>query len=82
MPTDKEYALMAGAAYFSTRGSANRLPAPDGWTEISHKIGGLGFEASVFKKGNEIVISFAGTGTTIDWVTNILLAETGSGLTY
>jgi hypothetical protein len=29
-----DYALMAGASYISNRPLVNRLPTPDGWTEI------------------------------------------------
>jgi hypothetical protein len=34
MPTDRDYALMAGAAYTSTRTEPNRIPWPQaqGWT--------------------------------------------------
>jgi len=63
-----DYALMAGAAYFSTRDVINRLPFPEGsgWSRLA---GGFdhrqddssGFEAAAFVKGGEIVISFAGT---------------------
>lgn len=57
-------ALMAGAAYFSTRDVINRFPVPQGWTErIENRVrdDSTGFEARTFQKGNEIVISFAGT---------------------
>lgn len=59
-------ALMAGAAYRSTRNEKNRFPSPtgNGWGEIpsSHiDIVSSGFEAVSFKRGDEIVISFAGT---------------------
>ncbi len=57
-------ALMAGAAYFSTRDAINRFPVPQGWTErIENRVrdDSSGFEARTFQKGNEIVISYAGT---------------------
>jgi len=57
-------ALMAGAAYLSTRPEINRFPVPQGWTErIENRASNenSGFEARAFQKGNEIVISFAGT---------------------
>jgi Ca2+-binding RTX toxin-like protein len=69
MPDIKlDYALMAGAAYFSTRGDVNRIPAPAGWIPLDptagldhRQIDLSGFEAAAFTNGsNEIVISFAG----------------------
>jgi hypothetical protein len=57
-------ALMAGAAYFSTRPAENRLPIAAGWAEqIQNRVSGgsSGFEARTFQHGSEIVISFAGT---------------------
>ncbi|HYW57028.1 MAG TPA: putative Ig domain-containing protein, partial [Polaromonas sp.] len=56
-------ALMAGQVYLSTRTSINKLPVPDGWSEIplSHVNLTTGFEAGAFFKGNQIVISYAGT---------------------
>ena len=62
-----EYALMAGNAYFDTRDKINRIPYPGylGWDpisgELNHKVGTDGFEARAFVKGNELVISYAGT---------------------
>ena len=58
-------AMMAGAAYRSTRLEKNSFPVPSGsgWEEIlnSHTQKSSGFEAVSFRKGNQIVISFAGT---------------------
>jgi hypothetical protein len=57
-------ALMAGAAYFSTRSDINRFPIPQGWTErIEYRTrdDSTGFEARSFQKGADIVISYAGT---------------------
>jgi len=61
-------ALMAGRAYQTTRGKINWFPVPvtDGWTEFFHVPNSdypisSGFEAVYFQRGNEIVISFAGT---------------------
>lgn len=61
-----EYSLMAGAAYFSTRDSKNRIPRPDGWEQIDKapwhtQENTTGFEAVAFTRGTDIVISFAGT---------------------
>jgi hypothetical protein len=64
MATDIEYALMAGASYISTRPDVNKFPVPVGWTERRDKRESdpvSGFEATYFTKGDEIVISFAGT---------------------
>lgn len=63
MPSNPEYALMAGAAYFSTRDDINRFPIPDGWEEVpqSHVALPSGFEAITFQSGSQIVISYAGT---------------------
>ena len=80
-----EYALMAGRAYQTTRGQINWLPdlTTLGWTEYLHIPNPdipttKGFEASFFQKGNEIVISFAGTGSGVDWLANL---AGGIGLT-
>jgi hypothetical protein len=76
-------ALMAGVAYRSTRDSRNRFPIPQGWLEIplSHVTRPSGFEAISFQRGNEIVISYAGTDFTDlfgDWTkANFPLAKEG-----
>lgn len=67
--TPIEYALMAGAAYETTRGEINRIPHPNGWEpldpdkSLEHRQNDFsGFEAAAFiKGGNDIAISFAGT---------------------
>lgn len=58
-----DLALMAGRAYQSTRKDINWFPVPDGWLEPLDKRQVLpsGFEAGYFQRGNEIVISYAGT---------------------
>jgi hypothetical protein len=64
MATNIEYALMAGAAYISSRPDKNTFPAPDDWEEIedSHMTNpSSGFEAVSFQSDNSIVISFADT---------------------
>ncbi|MBU4411714.1 MAG: DUF2974 domain-containing protein, partial [Proteobacteria bacterium] len=83
---DIDCALMAGRAYLTTRGQKNWFPIPDGWTEFFHIPNPTnstisGFEAVSFQRGDEIVISFAGTydkDITGDWVANTGLA-TGFG---
>jgi hypothetical protein len=62
MTTEIDYALMAGAAYRSTRTLINRFPilTSSGWNEIADKYRNLpdsGFEAVAFQKGTEVVIS-------------------------
>ena len=65
-----DYALMAGASYISNRDPKNQFPDPQGWTSFFHVPNNpdfpkfttaSGFEAISFTKGNEIVISYAGT---------------------
>ena len=61
-----DLALMAGYAYQTTRKTVNQFPAPPGWTVFYHATDATfgstsGFEAVSFKRGSEIVISFAGT---------------------
>lgn len=72
MATEVEYALMAGRVYQSTRATINWLPDLQslGWTEFFLQQQPSGFEAVSFQKGNEIVISFAGTGSNVDWWAN------------
>ena len=78
MAADFEYALMAGRSYQSTRNDVNWFPVPTDWREIAgaHRVRSSGFEATAFKKlsstTNEIVISFAGTGSLFnkDWWAN------------
>lgn len=72
-----QYSLMAGSAYFSTRGDVNRIPFPDsdGWQRLPgynfRQDDFTGFEAAAFTRGTgsnqEIVISFAGTYNGTDW---------------
>jgi hypothetical protein len=77
MATEIELAIMAGRAYQSTRDDINKFPVPDGWQEPldERKILPSGFEASYFQRGNEIVISFAGTNPSSlvdpDWIANL-----------
>ena len=73
MATEIEYALMAGRIYQSTRATINWLPdlLSRGWIEQRHEVNDAsGFEAVSFKRSGEIVISFAGTGTAVDWWAN------------
>ncbi len=74
MATEIEYALMAGRVYQSTRLEINWFPdlLSFGWAEQLEERQSLtsGFEATYFTKGTEIVISFAGTGSNVDWWAN------------
>ncbi|MBI5556783.1 MAG: hypothetical protein HY885_04035 [Deltaproteobacteria bacterium] len=75
---DIDCALIAGVAYRSTRDQINRIPPPDGWTEVplSHLTMPSGFEAVSFQRNNEIVISFAGTNAEMldpDWIADFTL---------
>ncbi len=72
MATDIQYALMAGRVYQSTRGKINWFPDLQslGWTEFFPQQEPSGLEAISFQKGNEVVISFAGTGSNVDWWAN------------
>ena len=80
MATEIEYALMAGAAYnVSTRtNDVNKFPVPQGWTAFNPRSLDSGFEAVSFRKGNQIVISFAGTDP--DDVTGDVVACLGLGV--
>jgi hypothetical protein len=73
-----EYALMAGASYVSTRPEINRFPVPHGWTIVADpppfNNDANGFEAIAFQRGEEVVISFAGTAQLVDWMSNITMA--------
>ncbi len=81
MATEIEYALMAGGSYLTTSNPINQFPVPIGWSQIpnSHVVGTgflpSGFEAVSFVKGNEIVISYAGTGDLLDWLTNLSITD-------
>ena len=64
MTTTIDYALLAGVSYRSNRDLKNRFPVPSDWIEIAGTYRNLpnsGFEAVSFTKGNEVVISYAGT---------------------
>jgi hypothetical protein len=95
MTITPDFALMAGYAYRTSRGTTNRFPIPTGWNEIPNSYyyfstrkdvnrlpfpssngwqpldpeSGLdrtqddttGFEGAAFVRGDEILISFAGT---------------------
>ncbi len=77
MATDIQLALMAGRAYQSTRNEINWFPVASEWTEKRHEHDdSSGFEAVSFQRGDEIVISYAGTypGQTGDLLADANLA--------
>lgn len=78
MASDLEYALMSGRAYFSTRGAPNRFPDSfNNWVDIDDEEDpSTGFEARTFRRGNEIVIAYAGTHSSADFHADATL---GSG---
>ena len=61
MPTFEEYAQLSNAAY--TRTQNNSTPLPTGWIAERTPIIDLanGFSAGIYKKGDDIVISYTGT---------------------
>lgn len=62
MTTTIQYALMAGASYVSNRPELNRFAVLEEWAYTAYDEKDYsGFEAVSFVKGNEIVISYAGT---------------------
>lgn len=77
MTSTIEYAMLAGASYYDTRATANRFPLPQNWSVVSRisESAKSGFEASAFTNGTNIVISFAGTGPSLnaDWIANFNL---------
>jgi Lipase (class 3) len=84
MATTLDLALLAGASYFSTRGEINQFPIPATWNELiafRDKDDSTGFEARTFNKGTEIVISYAGNASAIDWTANVELGSYGGGVT-
>ncbi len=78
-----QYALLADQPYAELRVGRNRPVMPSEWNPLDH-IGqnSNGFTADVFRKGNEIVISFAGTNSRalsddglVDWMNNLKAAS-------
>ena len=63
MPTKDEYAIMSALAYGqSSLPSPNNLAAPTGWSWTPYSPESAnGLQYSVFVRGAEIVIAYAGT---------------------
>ncbi len=75
MADDLNYALLAGAAYFSQRDPINRIYPTADWSLLSReRDDSSGYEASAYRNGTEIVIAFAGTDEPEDWAANFSLA--------
>ena len=67
--SDAEYAILAAAAYRSSRSSSPEdVNLPSGWKEVDFGPKGAtdGLHYKVFTKGNELVISFRGTDSGLD----------------
>jgi Ca2+-binding RTX toxin-like protein len=70
MASNLDYAQLATDVY--ARSIANATPLVGGWAEVSRQEDdGWGFSASAYLKGNEVVISFAGTNQAMDWASNV-----------
>lgn len=77
MASASEYAQLSGRAYDRTL--VNRTALTNGWTELTWipDDPSTGFSAGVYQKGNEIVISFAGTNEIISDGWDDLVAGVG-----
>ena len=76
MATNLEYAQLATHVY--SRSPENQTPLTGGWTQIAGQADDTwGFSAGAYRRGDEIVISFAGTNEEMDWSSNIPAALAG-----
>ena len=86
MVTTLEYSLFSANVYGNSRdvrAEQNILAAPDGWTALEPRLVlPDGFMATAYQRGNEIVISYAGTTdeSPLDWINGKLPAATGAWL--
>ncbi|MFA5242120.1 MAG: hypothetical protein WC029_15095 [Sulfuricella sp.] len=92
MTTTIEYALLSANVYGNkseitapddpVRTTQNTLPVPDGWDVLDQQFRSGGFMATAYQRGNEIVISYAGTTDedSLDWITGNVPAGTGATL--
>ncbi|HND03742.1 MAG TPA: hypothetical protein PKL10_15555 [Nitrospira sp.] len=90
--TIEEYALFSANVYGNkneitapddmVRSTRNTLPVPDGWSVLYQQVRSDGFMATAYQRGNEIVISYAGTTDEdlLDWTTGNAPAATGAML--
>ena len=86
MTTTLEYALLSANVYGNSRdvrSTQNTLPTPDGWVALEPKLVlPDGFMATAYRRGSEIVISYAGTTDEgiLDWFTGNVPAATAATL--
>ncbi len=74
MADTSDLAVLAASAYYTQRNDANRIYAPSSWSLLDRTHDQpSGFEAVAYRKGDEIVIAFAGTDQWKDWLTNFVL---------
>lgn len=80
MITLNEYAQFASIVYAKTQ--PNKLPIPTGWVEERPWQADtlLGFSSGVYKRGNEIVISYTGTNGEFEGALDHLVANGPAGL--
>ena len=72
MTTTNDYAILSQYVYNVRNKLENRPALPNGWTELQwYPDARAGFSYGVYQKGNDIVISYAGTNEGIDWASNI-----------
>lgn len=70
MASNLEYAQLATHVY--ARSDSNRTALTGGWAQVARQEDDTwGFSAGAYRRGNEIVISFAGTNQNMDWVSNV-----------
>ena len=75
MDSNLDFALMSANIYQQSRNRENIPPSPPGWTRIRYDPdeSSRGFSAGVFKRGNEVVVTYPGTNEGIDWLANLAL---------
>ena len=74
MADTSDLAVLAASAYYTQRNDANRIYVPSTWSLLDRTHDqSSGFEAVAYRKGNEIVIAFAGTDQWKDWLSNFVL---------
>jgi Ca2+-binding RTX toxin-like protein len=67
MANDNDYALLS---YWAYQSPANQIdPTPTGWSLLLNRVEG-DFAGYVFQKGDEYVVTFRGTDSLSDWLTN------------
>jgi len=65
--TNIDYKLLALNVYDAS--VINKTPVPEGWTQLAWQSDDvLGFSAGAYRNGGEVVIAYAGTNETLDWL--------------